>query len=82
MTPDCASMMEALQMMGSGMSQCRQAFHSFMILAQNHDFESAARCQVNATAALESAMDNFMNACRQEAIMLGYDDLSDGLDHA
>ena len=69
-----ASIPKALEQVAHGMSQSVQAFNSFLMLAQGHDFENAARAQLMASSALESAMDAFMDACRFHSQMMGGDD--------
>jgi hypothetical protein len=55
---------DELTTMNACIEQQRQAYFAFLTVAQMHDWEAAAACQLQASASGDAAMDAFMRACR------------------
>ena len=57
---------EELQNFYLACSNHNQAYHSFIEMANVGNWEDAARCQLCASAMLDSAMDSYMSVCRMQ----------------
>jgi len=64
MPSNAEAIREQLQTFNLAASNHAQAYHSFLQVAQTGDWEAAGRCQLCASAMLDSAMDAYMAACR------------------
>lgn len=68
------SIRDELQTFNIAASNHAQAYHSFLQVAQSGDWEAAGRCQLCASAMLDSAMDAYMRACRLQIESEGQED--------